>query len=147
MSVISTLGNDGLASCGHAHVHSHDVLSWGSDGCAGGTLLLSRGFSHLLASFSQDTDRASAGRDPERVPPALGGECPPDPVSLQGRKLLRRLGLTPSQASPQHSGVGRLSTAGSHLLGSFIPRLAPQTGQKGQGWWVNGPQFPAGGPG
>lgn len=123
------------------------LLGKESDGCARGTLLLYRGFSHLLASFSQDPDRASAGRDPERVPPALGGECPPNPVSLQGSKLSRRLGLTPSQASPQHSGVGRLSTAGSYLFGSFTPGLAPQTGQKGQGWWVHSPQFLAGGPG
>lgn len=29
VSVTSTLGDDSLASCGHAHVHSHDFLSLG----------------------------------------------------------------------------------------------------------------------
>lgn len=61
---------------------------------------LFRGFSHLLASFSQDPDRASAGRDPERVPPALGGECPPTQFCSRAGTLSRRLGPTPSLAGP-----------------------------------------------
>lgn len=100
---------------------------------------LYRGFSHLLASFSQDPDRASAGRDPERVPPALGGECPPTQFCSRAGQLLRRLGPTPSLAGPHSTRVGHLSTVGSYFIGSFTPSLVPQTGHKGQGWWVNRP--------
>lgn len=52
------------------------------------------GFNHLLASFSQDPEWASAGRDPERVPSTLGGEHLPSPLLLQGREAVDKNELT-----------------------------------------------------
>lgn len=64
--------------------------------------------SHVLASFSQDPDRASAGRDPEKECLRLWGGVP-HPVLLQGRAAFEKTG-TDSQPGrpPQHSRVGRL---------------------------------------
>lgn len=95
--VISTLGwwHYSLQVC--THIFSCGLPLWDSEEAyRSHTPCTSWRFNHLLALFSQDLEWASAGRDPERVPPSLGGKRLPSPVLLQDRKAVEKTCRSPA---------------------------------------------------